>query len=281
MGKKFLPSAVALLGGAAGFALRKWQLNTAFEADTGLAIPGAAATTVLVAFSLLVVLLLLPLCRGQEKTLTWDKAFANGRGNAVFATALLLGAILLLGSAGLEVMHFSENAARTYAGETRVFRIVSRALLSLRILLCLGSLPAVFLWTRAIFRGEGGTESLASLVPCLLCCLWLISDYQLRSADPVVMDYVYEVFAIVTILLGLYYIAGHAFGNGRPRRALYFCLLGAYFSLVTLADPHSMTDLLRYGFAVIYLSAHAILILTHPPVEEAPAEPEREADENA
>ena len=280
MAKKYLPPLIALISGAVGFGLRKWQLAAAFEPDTKLAIPNAPSALALVVFSLAVALFLLGLCRGQEKKLTWDVAFAAGRQNTVFVTALLLSAILLLGSAGVELVNHSVNAA-AYAGETKIARMASAALPPLRIFLCLGGLPAVFLWARAIFRGEGGNESLAALVPCLLYCIWLISDYQLRSADPVVMDYVYEVFAIVTALLGLYYIAGHAFGNGRPGRALYFCLLGTYFSLVTLADAHSLADLLRYGFAVLYLTAHAVLILNHPPVEEAPADAEREADENA
>ena len=62
---------------------------------------------------------------------------------------------------------------------------------------------------------------------------------------------------------------------------MFFCLTGTYFSLVTLADRHLLADTFRYLFAVLYLTAHAVLILNHPPVEEIPAEAETEADENA
>ena len=44
-------STVAIAGGAAGFALRRWELATAFEADTGLPIDGAPATLALIALS--------------------------------------------------------------------------------------------------------------------------------------------------------------------------------------------------------------------------------------
>lgn len=283
MGKKFLPPLLALVGGGAGFALRKWQLATGFEGDTGLAVPGAPAATAAAVCSVLVVLALLLLCWRGEKKLSWETAFAAGRQNSLAVTALILGAMLLFASGGAELVARSVNGAVFYEGETAFARTTSRILSALRIVLGIGALPCVFLWARALFRGEGGKENLAVLEPCLLYCVWLISTYQTRSADPVVQDYLYEVLAIVTSLLGLYFIAGHAFGNGKPRQALFFSLAGTYFSLVTLADGYPLTDSFRYLFAALYLTAHAALILNHPPVEEqdATAEAETEADENA
>ncbi len=281
MGKKILPAALALLGGGAGFALRKWQLATGFEPDTALAIPGAPAATVLMVFSACMVLLFLLLCRREKGRLSWETAFAAGEQNTLAATALILSAMLLLVSGGLEIMEYTVNGASAYAGETAFAKVASRILPPLRIALCLGSLPCVFFWSRAILQKRGGDQSLSTLEPCVLYCVWLISAYQSRAADPVVQDYLYEVFAIVTALLGLYFIAGFSFGNGKPRQAVFFCLSGIYFSLVTLADRHGTADLFRHLFAVLYLTAHVLLILNHPPVEEAPAEEKTEADENA
>lgn len=281
MGKKILPAALALLGGGVGFALRKWQLATGFEPDTALAISGAPAATVLMVFTLCMALLFLLLCRKEGKILSWQTAFAAGEQNTLAATALILSAMLLLVSGGLEIMEYTVNGASAYAGETAFAKVASRILPPLRIALCLGSLPCVFFWSRAILQKRGSSQSLSTLEPCILYCVWLISTYQSRAADPVVQDYLYEVFAIVTALLGLYFIAGFSFGNGKPRQAVFFCLTGIYFSLVTLADRHDMADLFRHLFAVLYLTAHVLLILNHPPVEEAPAEEKTEADENA
>ena len=139
-------------------------------------------------------------------------------------------------------------------------------------------------------QGEPGPLEL-----CFLFCVWLISDYQVRAADPVVQDYMYEVFAIVCGLMGIYFVTSYSFQEGKPRRTLFFCLMGAYFSLVTLADQHSLTDIFRYGFVVLFLIAHAVLLLQeHPPAPEpeaaeetetkdpaAPETQEREAEENA
>lgn len=283
MRKKNLPLVLALLAGGVGFALRRWQLSAGFEADTGLAIPGAPSALAIAGFSLLMMLLFLLLSLREEKRLSWDTAFAAGRQNTLAVTALILAAMLLLASAGAEIITRSVNSPVTYEGETAFARAASAVLPPLRILLCVGALPCIFLWARAIFQGEGGEECLPVLEPCLIYCVWLISTYQLRAADPVVQDYLYEVLSIVTSLLGAYFVAGHSFKNGKPRLALLFCFAGIYFSLTTLADRHSMADTFRELFAVLYLSAHAALILNHPPVEEtpAPAEAETEADENA
>lgn len=283
MRKNILPPALALLGGGVGFALRRWQLASGFEADSGLAIPGAPAATAVAVCSVLVALGLLFLCWRGEKSLSWETAFAAGRENSLAVTALILSAMLLLASGGVEIVTRSVNGGSFFEGETVFARTTAMVLSTLRIALGIGALPCVFLWARTILRGEGGKESLPVLEPCLLYCVWLISTYQTRSADPVVQDYLYEVLAIVTALLGLYFIAGHSFGNGKPRQAALFCFVGVYFSLVTLADNHLLADTFRHLFAVLYLTAHGILILNHPPVEEqkAPAEAETEADENA
>lgn len=283
MRKNFLPPALALLGGGVGFGLRKWQLTAGFEPDTGLAIPGAPAALAAVGFSLAIALLFLLLSRKEEKRLSWEAAFAAGRQNTLAVTALVLAAMLLLASAGAEIIIPPASSLAAYQGETPFARAAAAALPPLRILLCVGALPCVFLWARAIFRGEGGAESLPALEPCLIYCVWLISAYQFRAADPVVQDYLYEVLAIVTSLLGVYFVAGHSFNNGKPRLTLLFCLTGVYFSLMTLADRHSLADIFRNLFAVLYLSTHAALILNHPPVENpsAPAEAETEADKNA
>ena len=45
---------LAVVGGVGGFFLRRWELATAFEAETGLAIPGAPATVALIVLSVVV-----------------------------------------------------------------------------------------------------------------------------------------------------------------------------------------------------------------------------------
>ena len=104
MRKEILLPAVAVAGGGAGFVLRRWELATAFEADTGLPIPGAPATLALIALSVAMAAVLALLCRGKYPSFTgYDEAF-QAKGNTLYATAMVLSAFLLLGAAVLMVL---------------------------------------------------------------------------------------------------------------------------------------------------------------------------------
>lgn len=279
MQKKF-PLILSLLGGAAGFAARKWQLAAGFEPDTHLPIPGAPSAMVLIALSIVVaagVFLLVWPSKGSSPV---DVAFSAAQGNALYLTAAVLAGFLLLVSTGFELLNFSAvYGVGAVDDGNRVSRVASMVLPPLRILFCVAGLPCALLWARKLYRGEEAVEQLPLLELCLLFCLWLITDYQTRAADPIIMDYVYEVFAIVCSLLGLYYIAGYSFQSGKPRRTIFFCLMGAFFSLVTLADTHTWAEMARLGFAVLFLTAHAALLLHRPAyTEDETGEPDAETE---
>ena len=112
------------------------------------------------------------------------------------------------------------------------------------------------------FKGlDRGKYSFTLLMPAYTCCVWLIAAYQVRAGDPVQLDYVYELFAIIASLLGLYFHAGFSFERGRVFWAGLFSLLGIYFCLTTLADPHDLATTLLYGFAILYLLSSTVTLL--------------------
>lgn len=286
MKKQWLAPALAVVGGAVGFGLRKWQLVAGFEPDTGLAVSGSPATLALIIWSMAVVLGMLLLCMDRKGPRTCPKAF-QAKGNSLFLTACVLGAFLLLVSAGAEGITLTASyKSFLYTDNTWAAQVSSKLLPPLRVLLCLGGFPCTLLWVKRLSREEGpGRESLAILELCILFCAWLVSDYQVRAADPVIQDYVYEVLAIAAALMALYYIAGYSFQTGKPRRTVVTCLMAAYFSLVTLADSHELADAARFGFVVLFMTAHAALLLAGPnevePEAEEESDKEKEAEENA
>ena len=88
------------------------------------------------------------------------------------------------------------------------------------------------------FKGlDRGKYSFTLLMPAYTCCVWLIAAYQVRAGDPVQLDYVYELFAIIASLLGI------------------------YFCLTTLADQHDLATTLLYGFAILYLLSSTVTLL--------------------
>lgn len=282
MKKNLLIPGFAVAAGAVGLALRRWELATAFEPDTGLPIAGVSATWALALWSAAVAVILILLCRGERGKLDFDTAFA-ARGNTVYITAMVLAGFLLFTSAGAEIITYPityQTIVNTTEGSGPMWLWL--ALPPLRIAFCVVGFGCVLLIGKNLFRGEGrGKEHLPLLGLCFLYCLWLISNFQLRAADPVVQDYLYEVLAICAGLVGIYEITTYSFQTGHPRRTLVLCLLGVYFSMVTLADTHTVAELLRFGFAILFLTAHAALLLGEHPAGESAPEEDTEAHENA
>ena len=178
MRKHILLPALALSGGAAGFILRKWQLSSGFEADTGLALPHAPSALAVAGFSAFLLLLLLFLSWREEKQLPWELAFSAGKEAPLAVTALILAAMLLLAGAGAEIVTYVVNGAFFLEGETPFSRAASAALPPLRIALSIGALPCIF-FSMVLgrfpdgFLGPSSSSDTGSLsVSCPACLLY-------------------------------------------------------------------------------------------------------------
>lgn len=266
MRKEIIVPAVAVIGGGVGFALRRWGLDTGFEPDTGLPIPGAPATMALIALSAVMVVVLALLCwSGKTAFSGYGQAF-QAKGNTLYATAGVLSGFLLLGAGVL-------LAAEPLMGGELVYTRLITAVLALVAGGC------VVLTVRDNFRGESeGKYSFKLLMPAYAFCVWLIAAYQVRAGDPVRLDYVYELFAIITGLLGLYGAASFSFERGRTFLTALFSMLGVYFSLVTLADGHQLADLLLYAFTILYLLTNTVTLLHNAARPELPAQGEHDTE---
>ena len=165
--------------------------------------------------------------------------------------------------------------------------MASAVLPPLRIGLCLAGLPCIILWVKHLNQGsEKCKESLALLELCFLFCVWLVSNYQSCAADPVVMNYIWEVLAICFSLLGLYYVASYSFlKEAHPRRTVLACLMAVFFSLTAMGGGLQISELLRCGFSALFLGGHAALILQEHPAEETAEESisaeQKETEDNA
>lgn len=269
MRKEIVLPSLAVGGGIVGLLLRRWELATAFEADTGLVTPNMPSTWALIIWSALLAAAFILLCRGKHRPFAggYDAAFA-AKGNTVYVTAMVLAAFLLLASAVLNYMGipaaYAEAVAAARAGNaqgTPLFNVLPRAIL--------GALAAVSFFCvlstgRNNYRGEGkGKFSFPLLAPAYMGCIWLIAAYQVRAGDPVRQDYIYELFAIISSLLGLYFMAGFSFERAKVFRSSLFSLLGVYFSLVTLADGHEFYVVLLYGFCILSLTANVTALLAN------------------
>lgn len=250
MRKDILLPGVAVAGGAAGFLLRRWELSTAFEPDTGLPVAGAPATWALIALTVVVAAVLAVLCRGTHRVFPggYDEAF-GAPNNALYLTVLVAAAFLMAASGLLTFLLYLRHDVTAF----------SRVLLALMSLV---SAACLFVVGKNNYRMEGrGKYSAALLLPSYTCCLWLISAYQARSADPVILDYVYQLFAVIAAVLGSYFMAGFGFERAKTFRSAFFSLCAMYFILVTLADTHEPGFLALYLAFFLYFAASSAVLL--------------------
>ncbi|WP_294550677.1 hypothetical protein [uncultured Pseudoflavonifractor sp.] len=284
MRKEIVLPSLAVGGGIVGLLLRRWELSTAFEADTGLVTPNMPSTWALIIWSAVLAVVFILLCRGKHRPFHggYDAAFA-AKGNTVYVTAMVLSGFLLLASAVLNYMGipaaYAEAVAAARAGNaqgTPLFNVLPRAILGL---LSAVSFFCVLSTGRNNYRGEGkGKFSFPLLAPAYMGCIWLIAAYQVRAGDPVRQDYIYELFAIIASLLGLYFTAGFSFERAKVFRSALFSLLGVYFSLVTLADGHDLYVVLLYGFCILNLTANVTALLANDARPEPKVRPARQEE---
>ena len=242
----FLP-ALALVGGLTGFGLRRWELSAAFDAN-GLAIPWAPATVALVALSLLMAAAFILLCRNpRNESRQYGDAFAaDGRWGYLVLSGVASAMLLLAGVFGMR--------SELSGGSPGLLRM-------LLWVLCLVSFVCVIFTVLANFRGEDLRSSMMLLAPAYTFCVWLVTAYQKRAADPVVLDYMYELLAIICTLLAFYFIAGFSFSRGQVWSSALFCLLSVYFGIVTLADGHEIEQRLLVLFSILYQLATVSVLL--------------------
>jgi len=223
----------------------RWiQSLTAFEAETGLIIPGSLWSKLMVLLCVVAVLGLLALVlRLQKQELhparTCESVF---RGTTplppyiytLFSVAMAVGGVIL----------FITSKYREYQTLMRLlgfFAILSGA-------------GFYYLASSPYQQREAGMQCLCASVLSLMCCFWMILCYKMNSTIPSVWSYSIEVLALAADTVAFYYMAGYAFGKPKPYRSMFFAFMGSFFSLVTLADDRLL------GMQIIMGAAAGILM---------------------
>ena len=253
-----LPILLAFVGGAGGFLLRRWELATIFDSN-GLPTLWSTPTLLLIALSVVVAVALMLLVRKHAYTPADYTEGFSARNNWLYLMAMAFAACALLMAGILGV-------------RSRVLFAPGQLLTSLTDLFCLLSFFCVLSAALDNFRGSTPRFNLLLLAPGYTFCLWLVCSYQEQAADPVVLDYVYQMLAIICSLIGMYFSAGYSFGRPKFRRCAVFSLLGIFFTLVALAEPHGLTDRLMFLFALLYQLANVTILLYHTYCSHTPTQ---------
>lgn len=241
MRKQFLLPLLAAAGGVMGALLRGWQLETSFEQGTGLPLSGTPATlSIGLAFVLFTVLVALASRAHRTKQpLGFSLAFRN---ESPFYLLLVCAAVALTAAGGLLYL---VEWSRTYDPPALQLVFGLMAMVGAACLLLLG--------LRNYKQGWTSEKSSVLLGPAFMGCVWLMFAYQGWARDPIVMDYVFDLFAIIFTLLAHYYVSSYAFGRPRETPLCVTGTLAIAFSLTILPFCTRLADQLLFSAVVLYL----------------------------
>ena len=237
---------LAIIAGAFGFYLRRMELYTVFEPHTGLAVSGAPVSLALMALSGGVILLLFGL-----------SFLAPTREGGQFETAFRGGIVLRVLLAGISL------AIIAAAGMDAFGLLPGDAMPVLELVWAgAGVLSGICLLLMALLGMSGKPVASLSVIPVFWLCLWHIVSHIENAANPTLLAHAYRFFALAFLLLGLYYIAGFAFGQTRVRRFLFTASAAGYFVGVTMADSQGIFQRVILAAVAGMILIYA-LILTH------------------
>lgn len=254
----------ACVFGAFGVFCRWIQGMTAFE-ENGLYTPGSFWGIILIlmyiAAAAAMIGFVLFFKRNQKLASPPDFGLATaGHRRWALLIALVVTLVMLAGSVMLLI---------TAEGEQ--FASLLRVLALLGVLCAAGFMGMAGACGKESERG-GALEAglcLASVLPVVFCCFWLIVSYRQDAATSVVWSYAPEIIAIAASLLAFYYVAGHAYGRPRPFAAIFFCELGAFSCFVTLPDERLFAlQVMFFAMAVMQLYFGLLLTANLRPAKE-------------
>ena len=268
---------VMLASTIAAMVLRQMQLIRVFDAD-GLPISGSPITYALAAICVVTLAALLLLLR---RTPPRQEYYCS-----IFLTLpgmiLTLLAALAVGVGSL--IQFGDSIALTPALTSEAESIHWS-----HLILPIGGILTALCILLTVNRMANMRRPLLALylVPFAFIVVYLVLEFKNQwSADPIILDYCFYLFALICTMYALYYVMGFCFDRGRRRHAIFWCLAGFFFCLVSVlgSDASRFTF---YGGLGLWMLSLAIPLLTdkipdyvkHP--DETEAEEKRIAAEKA
>ncbi len=228
--------------GIFGAFLRWVQLVKIIEPETGLATAHSPWSYTLVIFSLLNIASLVLWIRSFKKysfPLKYPDAFSRGLSLYSIA-AMVIGAVMALGGV-LTVI-------RSLGSSGTVFDLV----LGLFSFICALGASSFVISANKPNKKTGGTIQSAAII--LFLCYWLIAAYKFSASDPVIWHFAPRLLAVSSTILAFYYIAGFVFNSPKPLLSLFFCQLGAFLCIITLADSYPLGEqLITLAFAALMM----------------------------
>ena len=242
--KRILWLACTAAAALAAAALRRWQLRSAFEEYTGLAIPRAQASVILTCMLVMAGAWFAILCltgRPLPQRARWDQVFLTA-GDPVYpvleiaAAFFAIAAVPVLFIVGVDQFQLYQKMLKLRLQPPTNNGMLTLATASGAFLASLGLLQTGRDGLRPGRRGRGG---FSATLPGVAGCVWLMESFRTHAANPVQWDYAPQLLAIVLGMAFYMDFAGMSAGVARPRRLLWTAGMAVMFSAIALVTTVS------------------------------------------
>ncbi len=227
---------IALFSAVAAFVLRTSQLAAAYD-ESGRMIVGLGdgPLTLLCLLMLAVFAVYSFFLRPRKKYQTLASAsVALFAMTTVASVAMLVGCVLL----ALNLAQMSD------------------------LLIATGGVVAAICWFVSGLDRVRGRKTPAALfmTPALFYAVDLICEFRYWSRDPMILEYCFDLLAMICVMCATYHLGGFCFDRGSRRRTAFFSLCGIFFCAAAMADG-SVSSRIRMAAAALWLFANLLPLL--------------------
>lgn len=130
------------------------------------------------------------------------------------------------------------------------------------VLLAAGGIVAALCWAVVGLERYRGRKLPAALfmIPALFFAVRLIMDFRLWSQDPQILDYCFDLFALLSIMCATYYLGGFCFDQGKRRIAVFCCCCAIFFGASSIAGGR-LREVAMTGGSMLWLTANLWTLL--------------------
>ena len=98
------------------------------------------------------------------------------------------------------------------------------------------------------------------MAPALIYAVELICEFRFWSRDPQILDYCFELLALISVMCATFHLGGFCFDKGKRRMSVFFAFCGVFFSAASMADG-GFGDIMVHAAAILWLLANLIPLL--------------------
>lgn len=93
------------------------------------------------------------------------------------------------------------------------------------------------------------------IIPTVFFGVELVDEFRSWGTDPQILDYCYELLALIATMCASFHMGGFCFEKGQRRQTVFFCLCGVFFSAAALADAAGNAVFIRLA-VILWLGAN-------------------------